>query len=91
MINVKRFFRLDDGCVSYLLVARDLDHAKQLLRESNCMFGPGELPLDAAATLTWSEMDAAQVVQKQRCHTEDARGCIPLAEADVGDWFCSEW
>lgn len=28
------------------------------------------------------------------CHTEDderGRGRIPLAQCDLGEWFCSEW
>lgn len=88
----KRFFHLDDdGCIWYLVVARDLEHAKQTLREVHCLFGPAESPMDAADTLTWTEMDAARVSGYRRCATQDDRGVIALADAEIGDWFSSEW
>lgn len=92
MSETKRFFELDDdGHIQYILVAVDLDHAKSLLRESGCLFGPDEVSLDKATTLTWTEMPAEKVARKIRCHTQDERGVICLADASIGDWFCSEW
>lgn len=88
----KRFFELDDdGCIFYFIVARDLDHAKDLMRESKSLFGPDEVRFDEATTLTWTEMAVADVAKKTRCHTQDDRGTIPLADANVGEWFCTEW
>jgi hypothetical protein len=87
----KRFFKLDDGGIYYLVVASSMEHAKQLMRESQCVFGPDEDAFDAAAGLVWTVLSPDQVAQKQRCHTEDDRGVIKLADANIGDWFSSEW
>jgi hypothetical protein len=46
----KRFFHADDGGASYCLVARDLDHAKQLLRDAGVEFTSDDgfsYPIDA--------------------------------------------
>jgi hypothetical protein len=89
---MKRFFHLDDdGHVTYLIVAVDLIAAKEILRSHGVTFGQEETPLDDATSLTWTEMTPEQVATKQRCHTEDERGVIALADANVGDWFSSEW
>ena len=88
----KKFFELDDnGDAQYLIVATDLDHAKRIMRDSGIEFGDPPQPLDDAAGITWSELPPDAVAKKARCHTEDHRGIIRLADADVGDYFCSEW
>lgn len=87
----KRFFRLEDNEIYYLVVASSLEHAKELMRTTHCVFGRDEASFDAATSLAWTELAPNQVAQKQRCHTEDERGVIKLADADIGDWFSSEW
>ena len=99
----KRFFQLDDEGNYYLVVSTSLEGAKQLLRESHCVFGHEEAAFDAAAfgrdeallegvpALVWTELAPEQVAKKLRCHTEDERGVIKLSDANIGDWFSSEW
>lgn len=92
----KRFFELDvnDGGITYTVVATDLQHAEQLMRDSGHEFGDPSEKYDAAKTrgvLSWTEMSPDRVAHKTRCHTEDDRGVIPLADACIGEWFCSEW
>jgi hypothetical protein len=95
----KRFFQLDDEGTYYLVVSTSLEGAKQLLRESHCVFGHEEAAFDAAAfgrdegfpALVWTELAPEQVAKKLRCHTENERGVIKLSDADIGDWFSSEW
>lgn len=89
---VKRFFYVDDdGCIDYHMVARDMDHAKAMFRKAGVTFGPDEVPIDQATTLEWTELTPEQAAERKRCHTEDDRGIISLADAQIGDWFCSEW
>ena len=88
----KRFFRLaEDDCVYYFIVARDLEHAKTIIRDTQIEFGDPGLTLDQASGLAWSELTPEQIAKLTKCHTEDDRGVIALADADLGDWFCSEW
>ncbi len=82
MTTDKRFFKLDDDGTYYLVVASSLTQAQKLMAATCCEFGHGAV---------WSELTLEQVAQKQRCHTEDERGVIKLAEASIGDWFSSEW
>ena len=82
MTTDKRFFKLDDDGIYYLVVASSLAQAQQLMAATFCEFGHGAV---------WSELTHEQVDQKHRCHTEDERGVVKLAEADIGDWFSSEW
>ena len=72
-------------------MARDIDHAKELFRKAGTLFGPDEVNIDAATTLEWTELTHDEAARKTRCHTEDERGIIALADAALGDWFCSEW
>lgn len=82
----KRFFQLDHDGAYYLVVAPSLEFAKSIMESSHCEFS-----LDSVINLVWSELTPDQVTQKQRCHTEDDRGIIKLTDADIGDWFSSEW
>jgi hypothetical protein len=61
------------------------------MRGTHCGFGPKDSSFDAATGLIWTVLSPDQVAQKLRCHTEDDRGVIKLADADIGDWFSSEW
>jgi hypothetical protein len=81
----------DDGHIQYSLVARDVEHVKELFRAAGTLFGPYEVGVDAATTLEWSELTHQEAALKTRCHTEDDRGVIAPADANIGDWFCSEW
>lgn len=92
----KRFFHVDDGGASYYLVARDLDHAKQLLRDSGVEFtsedGNSYLIDDPhVAGVEWREIDAEDAAKK---HVWLGDGGAPpqsaLSTCDLGDWFTSE-
>lgn len=82
----KRYFRADDGA-TYSIVARDLDHAKRILDDAGIDFDSD------ADDVRWSEMTVEQAAAK-RIVEDDAHNRItpyPLTEAEIGDWFSSEW
>lgn len=93
----KRFFYADDGGASYYLVARDLDHAKQLLRDAGVEFTAddgGSYSIDApeVASAVWREISTADAA-KRRVWIGDS-GAPPesvLAACAIGDWFTSEF
>lgn len=93
---IKRFFHVDDGGASYYLVAQDLEHAKQLLRDSGVEFTAEDgdsYPIDApeVAGLEWREISAHDAAKKRVWLGLD--GAPPqsvLAACDLGDWFTSE-
>jgi hypothetical protein len=88
----KRFFELDDdGEVQYFVVALDLEHAKIIIRRHGVEFGYPSQPLDKATGIEWRELTAERASAMKKCHTEDKRGVITLADANLGDWFCTEW
>jgi hypothetical protein len=90
--TMKRFFHLDDGGAEYLVVARNQEHAEQIMRDSGIEFSDPSAPYDDARdALIWIEMGTDDVARRMRCHTESDRGVIPLVDAELGDWFCSEW
>ncbi len=92
MVDEKRFFRIDDdGHVEYFVVARDLDHAKEIVGKAGFEYGQEGVTFDKATALTWTEMSPTQVASRARCYTEDHRGMIPLTDAVIGDIFCTEW
>lgn len=92
----KRFFSVDDGGASYYLVARDLEHAKQLLRDTGVEFTADDgdsYPIDApeVAAVVWHEISAQDAARKRVRLGED--GAPPesvLAACQLGDWFTSE-
>jgi hypothetical protein len=89
----KRFFvATDDSYVDYTVVAVDLDHAKNVLRDSGVEFGDPSVTLDKAH-LDWSEipLQRARAIRCQTAESDNNRGVIPLAEADIGEWFCTEY
>jgi hypothetical protein len=95
-VTDKRFFHVDDGDASYCLVAPDLDHAKQLLRDAGVEFSADDgdsHPIDApeVANVEWREI-SAQDAARQRVWLGDD-GTAPqsvLAACEIGDWFTSE-
>ncbi len=94
----KRFFTMDEmpcGEPSYTFVARDLEHAKQMLRDSHCEFGDPSMPYDAAEAagmFDWKEIEPTRAAKINVDYCGDkGRGMTPLAECDLGDWFCSEY
>lgn len=92
----KRYFYLDedDDRAHYIVVARSLEHAEETLRATGIEFGEPSEPYDTAKTrgiLNWHEMTDVEITSRQRCHTADDRGTIPLSEANLGEWFSSEW
>jgi hypothetical protein len=92
----KRYFGVDDGGASYWIVARDLDHAKQLLLDAGVDFTDDDGDTAAIndprfASLEWEEISPERASQVM-CWSEDGRGKYqPLAEYEIGDWFCSEY
>jgi hypothetical protein len=92
----KRFFSVDDGGASYYLVARDLEHAKQLLRDSGVEFTADDgysYSIDApeVAEVAWREITAQDAARKRvRLGDDGAPPESVLAACEVGDWFTSE-
>ncbi len=96
-ISTKHFFQAADGGASYYLVAHDLDHAKQLLRDSGVEFTSDDgssHPIDApeVADATWRELSAEDAAKKRVWLGDD--GGTPeamLAACEIGDWFTTEF
>ena len=92
----KRFFHVDDGGASYYLVSRDLDHAKQLLRDAGVEFTAddgGSYPIDAreVSSVEWREISAHDAAKKRvRLGDDGAPPQSVLAACEIGDWFTSE-
>jgi hypothetical protein len=91
----KRFFCVDDGGASYHVVAHDLKHAKQILRDSGIEFTDDDgdaHPIDApeVAGVEWREISAEDAAKK-RVGDSGAPPQSILAACEVGDWFTSEF
>ena len=94
---LKRFFHVDDGGASYYLVALDLAHAKQLLRDAGVEFtseAGDTYSIDApeVADIEWREIPADVAAQKRVWLGDN--GAPPqavLAVCSIGDWFTSEF
>jgi hypothetical protein len=92
----KHFFYVNDGGASYYLVARDVVHAKELLRDSGVEFTADDgdsYPIDAAqvADVEWREISAQDAARRRVWLGDD--GTPPqsvLAACKIGDWFSSE-
>lgn len=96
----KRFFRITDGGADWSVVAIDREHAVSIMRdmgatwEADTDVGCVDVGIDVAINhqlVDVTEMSLEDVERQLRCHTEDDRGVIPLAQARIGDAFCSEW
>lgn len=91
----KRFFAVDDGGDSYTIVARDVEHAKQILRDHGVEFTKDDgdsAPIDHPefAALKWHEISAERVA-RTTVFLDDGRNKIPLVDAELGDFFSSEF
>lgn len=90
----RRFFHVDEeGCVFWWVIARDLGHAKEILREMAVGFGQDGVFLDEAerqGLLEWSELSPEAVAKIRRCTRDDGE-TRPLADCEMGDSFCSEY
>lgn len=92
----KHFFSVGDGSASYYIVSRDLEHARQILRDYGVEFcdEAGDThPIDApeVAGVEWREISAEDAAKKRVWLGDD--GAPPqsvLAACPVGDWFTSE-
>jgi hypothetical protein len=94
-MSKKRFFDMDDGDVSYTVVANDLEHAEQIMRDAGIEFLDPSVPYDearASGAFDWSEMSTEQVARTRvhRCEAGQPDP-VPLVDCEIGDWFCSEW
>lgn len=89
----RRFFKIEDGDAYYWFVARDQDHAKEIIRAHGLEFckpdGYSTNVDDPALQLTWTEITSERAAQL-KTHDEDGN-TKPLADRKMGDWFCSEW
>jgi len=88
----KRFFDVEDGGASYTIVALDLEHAKQILRDHGVEFTKDDgntAPIDdsAFADLEWCERSP----EGRHVFLDDGCNRIALADATLGDFFCSEY
>ena len=92
----KRYFHVDDGGASYYLVARDLDHAKQILRECGMELTAEDgdtYPIDApeVAGVEWREISPQDAARRRVWLGDDGAGPQSvLAACAIGDWFTSE-
>lgn len=95
----KHFFHLTDGGATYLLVAQDLPHAQQLLRDAGVELTADDgssYPVDApeVGSARWRELSAAAAAEKHVWlgTADDGKSPrVPLTDCAVGDWFCSEY
>lgn len=92
---VKRYFHLDDGDIDYTVIARDLEHAEQIMREAGIEFLDPSVSYDeakASGAFDWCEMSADRIA-RTKVHRQEAGkpDPVPLTDCDMGDWFCSEW
>lgn len=92
----KKFFQgwFDDGNIHYTFCAKDVAHCVQLLKDSGVEFfddidGSTVVPVEAKK-VEWRPIGLERA-NEIRCHTEDERKTIKLADAHLGEWFCSEW
>jgi hypothetical protein len=91
----KKYFGVDDGGAEYIIVARDVEHAKQVIRDHGIEFTKEDgdsAPIDdpAFASLSWDEIPPERAAAL-KVSVDDGRASIPLADAELGDFFCSEW
>jgi len=92
----KRYFTADDrNDTNYWVVATDLDHAKQVLRDVGLKFGDPSVKLDEAVRLgdlTFAEVTAERAAQIKCDLTEDGRDKdVPLSDLAIGEWVASEY
>lgn len=93
----RMYFSVDDGDISYTIVATDRAHAESLLRKAGVEFYNEETGLgvsfDQAPWLDWSEISAERAAEIKVHDDEDSRhaGPYPLNTYEPGDWFCSEF
>jgi len=93
----KRYFNADAGGESFYVVARDLKHAKQLLRDAGVEFTSDDgnsYPINApeVASATWREISALDAAKKRVWLGDN--GAPPqsvLTACEIGDWFSSEY
>jgi hypothetical protein len=94
-VSDKRFFRLDDDGLYWLVVANDEAHAIEVMGTAEWELHDGQLVQTARALelghVSIVELEPLAAARHTRCHTEDERGVIPLVDAAIGDAFCSEW
>ena len=95
--RTKRFFHVDDDGDAFWIVAWDLDHAKQLLRDCGVELTAEDgcsRPIDHpdVAHYEWKEISVERAA-KIRCQRDDRydSATVALSECVVGEWFSREW
>jgi hypothetical protein len=92
--EIKRYFLVGDGGCNYMIVARDVEHAKQIMKGVEFTKEDGDsAPSDdpAFAHLEWREIAQERAATIQIQHDDGRPAPYPLTEADLGDWFSSEF
>lgn len=88
------YFRVEDGYVTYTLVATDRAHAEGLLRDSGSEWYDTDgnvCDFDAAANLLWKEISPDRAAEIKVFEDDGSSGPFPLNTFEPGDWFCSEY
>ena len=102
--EARRYFSMDNQGISYSFVAMNIDHCKWLLTDAKVVVFDAdneEIQLDPAtpdliekADLEWMELTAEQASLKMTISEDGPRGeerRAPLANRELGAWFCSEF
>jgi hypothetical protein len=90
-----KFFRAEDGRggAHYDVVARDLEHARQILLDTHATFDTdyGRSAEHARGSfLIWTELTVERAAAI-RIHDDDIPGPRTLLQYPAGAWFCSEF
>lgn len=96
-LGSQRYFNLEEDVSScggdgvyYVVVARDREHAEQILRDSGAEFGYPSRPF-GEMTFIWTEISDKRAAEMRCVHEERTPQLWPLNTYRPGDWFCSEW
>lgn len=94
----KKFFEVDDGSgVDYTIVARDVEHAKEILRSHGVEFTKEDgysasIDHPEFASLEWRELLLEQAEVKMTIEDGGNQPYrAPLSQRRLGDFYCSEW
>ena len=86
-----RYFTMQDGGASFVIVAHDLPHALKILVDAGLEVtddGGDSMPVGQADHLEWGEIQPHEAATRTVQHDNGPR---PLTSCDIGDWFSSEY